>query len=284
MTTARLVSTALLLGLALAPARAAAQSRQEVQQMQVLQELRMLQEQVQQLRGAVAALAEQAKATNTRLDLQAETVRTNHANDSATLKSVQDQVSALGEKMNLYTQQVGQLGAEIPSLRAGQQLQQKSLDKILTLVSGPTPTSPADASAGAPPAPGTQLPPSPSEAFKQAKDFYFSGDYTLAAQAFADFLQKFPTATAFAAEANNWLGLSLYNTAKYPAAITAFSAIIDNYKTSDKIADAYYQRGECYRALGKKSDALADYDAVIKLFPDSNGALQAKQRRPLVIK
>jgi tol-pal system protein YbgF len=273
MTNVRVSPAVALLVFALMPVAAQAQSRQE---MQVLEDLRMLQEQVQQLRGAVAALAEQAKAANTRLDLQAEMIRTNHANDSATLASVQTQVTALGEKMSLYSQQVGRFSAEIPSLRAGQEQQQKALDKIVSLLVVPAPTSPADVSAGAPPALGTQLPASPTAAFTQAKNLYAQGDYPLAVTAFEEFVQKFPEAAAYLGEARYWIGMAQYKLARYPAAVTAFQSVIETYKTSEEVPNAYFQLGECYRAQGKRAEALAAYDQVIRLFPDSSAALQAK--------
>src|SRR6478735_2211195 len=57
---------------------ASAQSRD---QQQIFADLRILQEQVQQLRVAVNALAEQTKATNTRIDAQAEAARKNYADE-----------------------------------------------------------------------------------------------------------------------------------------------------------------------------------------------------------
>jgi len=272
MTKLRLVSSAVILCVALAPAAARAQSRQDLQMME---DVRMLVEQVQQLKSAVAALAEQSKAVNTRLDQQADIVRTNHANDSDTLRAIQSQVDALAEKMNVYALQVNRFGAEIPSLRAGLDEQQKTLNEVKSLLTVPVPTAPADVSAGTAPATGTGLPQSPAAAFRQARSFYAS-DYALAVQAFDDFIRSFPDATPYLGEANYWLGMSQYQLAKYPAAITAFKAVVDTYKTSEKVPDAYFEIGECYRALGKRAEAIAAYDQVIKLFPESSAALQAK--------
>jgi len=275
MTRARMFIAGLLAGSLLA-AVVHGQSRQD---QQVLEDLRMLQEQVQLLRSAVAALAEQVKAANAHLDAQAETTRTNYANDSQTLKSLQTDVTALGQKTDVYAQQVGRFGAEIPNIRKGLEQQQDQLNKIQSLIAVPVPTPSADTSTGAPAAPGAVLPPSPAAAFLQAKDFWARGTYDLAIKSLQDFIQQFPDATWYLGEANYLLGMSEYNSGDYTAAATAFQHVIDDYKTSDKIADAYYQQGECYRALGRKTEAGAAYDQVIKQFPDSPAALQAKQAK-----
>lgn len=276
MTPLRVFPAAVLLGILLAPVATPAQSRQDLQ---ILEDLRMLQEQVQLLRSAIAALAEQAKATNARLDAQADLVRTLHADDKDALRNLQAQVDALAEKMSLYSQQVSRFGAEIPSVRASLDQQQKLLDRILATVAVPAPTAPGDVNTGAPAPAGTPLPASPGAAFRQAKDIYFGGDYELAAKTFAEFLQKFPDA-GYGADANFWMGMAHFKRGNFPAALTAFSAIIENYsKTSDLVPDAYFEQGECYRAMGKPKEALAAYDAVIKQFPESNGALLAKTAR-----
>src|SRR6185436_20684728 len=153
--TARWPRVALILALALDPIAIGAQSKQDLQ---TQQDIRMLQEQIQQLRLAIAALAEQAKATNAKLDGQVELMRTNNANQSQTLSSVQTQANALVEKLNQYTQELQRFSSEIPSIRSGLQQQQKTLDKIVALMEVPSPTSPANALAGTPQAPGTTLP------------------------------------------------------------------------------------------------------------------------------
>jgi tol-pal system protein YbgF len=195
------------------------------------------------------------------------------------LGTVQSQVDTFSEKMNQYSKEVNRFGTEIPSLRAGLDQQQKLLDKIFALLNVAPPTAPSNASAGAPPPSGTPLPASPAAVFTQAKNQYFSGDFELAVRALEDFVQKFPDATAYVGEAEYWIGMSQFKRANYPAAVTALKAIIETYKTSDKVPDAYYQLGECYRALGKRTEAGAAYDQVIKLFPDSPAAMQAKQSK-----
>jgi tetratricopeptide (TPR) repeat protein len=41
-------------------------------------------------------------------------------------------------------------------------------------------------------------------------------------------------------------------------------------------ADAYYQRGRCHALLGKRDDALADYDRAIALDPGHERAAEKR--------
>src|SRR5262249_37055430 len=78
------------------PALAGAQSRE---QQQIFAELRILQEQVQQLKSAVNALAEQAKAANAKADAQAEASRKSYADQLQLVRELSSSVDALGQKV-----------------------------------------------------------------------------------------------------------------------------------------------------------------------------------------
>jgi len=268
---------ALLLVIALAPVSVGAQSRQESQ---ILQDMRILQEQVQQLRLAVAALAEQTKAAIAKVDSQTELLRTNYANESQTLGNVQKDVGAMVERLNLYSQQVGRLGAEIPAIRQGLDQHQKTLEQILARVDVPSPTPTANTLSGTPPAPGTPLPPSPSAAFTHAKGIYAAGlDYELAAKSFEDFLQRFPDAigSGYGGEASYLMGMSYFRLGRNSAALAAFTSVIEKYATSESAPDAWFQRAECYRVLGDTKKAQDGYMQTFKQFPDTTAGMRAKQ-------
>jgi TolA-binding protein len=277
--TARWPRVALILGLALAPSAIGAQSKQDLQ---TQQDIRMLQQQIQELRLAVAALAEQAKATNAKLDGQVDLMRKNNADQSSTLQTVQTQANALVEKLNSYTQELQRFSSEIPSIRKGLAQQQTTLDKIVGLMAVPAPTASGNVDRGTPPPPGTVLPGSPGQAFQQAKSFYTVGtDYEMAAQTFEDFLQKFPDAApGYGGEANFLLGMSYFKLGKYPQALAAFTTVTEKYATTDYAADASYYRGEVYGAQGRPKDAQAAWTETIKQFPDTSAAIRAKGKCP----
>jgi TolA-binding protein len=52
-------------------------------------------------------------------------------------------------------------------------------------------------------------------------------------------------------------------------AITAYTAVITNFKGSPWEDQAYYARGLAYEELAMKDQARADFQYIIKNFPDS---------------
>lgn len=54
----------------------------------------------------------------------------------------------------------------------------------------------------------------------------------------------------------------------YKSIKTAITFFDDVIKQSPNFSAAYYERGECYRALGEKQNALADFNKAIETFPD----------------
>src|SRR5262245_59415522 len=74
-----------------------AQNRVELQ---LFADLRMLHEVTQKLQLSVNALAEQIKATNTRIDAQAEETRKLFANENIAIGDIRNSVRTLGERQN----------------------------------------------------------------------------------------------------------------------------------------------------------------------------------------
>jgi tol-pal system protein YbgF len=264
-----------LVCLALSSAAPRAQSRQD---QQLLADLRMLYEQVQQLRLAVSALAEQTKATNARLDSQVEVARKNHADETALVTALQASLDGLSERVNQNATQVGRLSTELPAIRQGLSMLTQLASQTLAQLTVPPPTATVDA--GAPPAtpPVANLPPSPASYWNQATGYYAIGQYESAIAAFQDFLVKFPESPD-AAGAQFYIGESYAWLRKWPDALAAYTALVANpaYKTSEKVPDAYVRQGRCYEEMNRKADAIKAYQLVVKQYPGTNAELQATQ-------
>jgi TolA-binding protein len=69
---------------------------------------------------------------------------------------------------------------------------------------------------------------------------------------------------------------------KYDQAIEAYDTAIRNYPSSDAIAEAYVKKGEAHFNLKQPERAREAWQHVLKTYPDSNAALLAKQRLPVV--
>lgn len=262
--------TTLTLALA-APAVAHAQNREH---QQMFADLRMLQEQVQQLRLAVNTLAESVKVVNTKQDDQATAVRKSFAEQKVLTDQLTDSVRILREKGDDTNVRISTLTHELETIRQGLQSLQNSVLQALAALSASPSTSQATGAGGgvpgtsAPPATPQNLPASPQSYYEGAWSDYMSGNYDLAISGFQAYIRSFPTSPdAYKAQFN--IGEAYKYSSRYREAIQAYGAVITNYKGSPWEDQAYYARGLAYEQVAMKDQARADFQYIIKNFPDS---------------
>jgi tol-pal system protein YbgF len=271
---------AALVILAAAAAPAAAQNKEHVQ---MEAELRMLQEQQQQLSLALQQLAEALKATNTRLDANAEAMRKAFADQALTIKNLAGDVSAIAERSRDTDQRLRSLGDEIKAL----QTTVTSLAAGLAQGGAASSVAPVDATApstGTAAAPATTPAPlpstlglSPGRMLDQAKGDYYAGQYTLAITSFEQLIKSFPDTEA-AIEANYWIGESQFYLRHDAEAIAAYNQLLQKGPRSMYAPDALYKRGQAQARMGDNAAARASYEQVLKQFPNSQSAGLAQQR------
>jgi tol-pal system protein YbgF len=261
----------------------AAQNREHQQQ---AAELRILQEQQQQLSLAIAQLNESLKALNARLDEASAATRKGFADQELSIRNMSGDLSAIRERTQETDTRIRTLRDEIDALRG-------TISNLPSLLSqgaaAPAPDG-ADAAPGQPgvPAPVSAAPPvpagpapstaglSPSRMLDSAKSDYFAGQFSLALSGFDALVRAFPRSEA-AAEAQFYIGESQYALNKWREAIDAYGLVIQNYKGSPFVADAHRKRGQAYAQSGQLDKARESWEAVIKLFPESDAARLAQQ-------
>lgn len=269
-----IVRAVALAGLLVAPMPAAAQDRE---QLQMLAELRMIQEQSGQLRALIASLETAVSALNAKLDEQGNATRKGFADQRLQVDGLRDGVSVLREKIDDTNVRISTLSHEVETMRA-----------TLATVPAPAPAvDPAAPPAGqtdpavpAPPPVAPAGPPGGMDAgrlFGTAMNDYLGGDYQLAIPGFEAYLRTYATAPN-AAQAQYYVGESLFQLTRYQEAITAYGRVIQAYAGSTWVAEAYYKQGLSFERLKEIDRARQAYEAVIKNFPDSNAAVLAKQR------
>jgi TolA-binding protein len=126
--------------------------------------------------------------------------------------------------------------------------------------------------------PAEQLPPTPEERLALAREHLQAGR---TAPARAILLQLIESAgetgdKAQLAELRYLVGDSLYKEGQYQPAILAFQEVVDRHNDSDRAAWAMLRQGQCFEALGQRDNAGLFYDDVIRLFPRSKAAKEAK--------
>ena len=121
-------------------------------------------------------------------------------------------------------------------------------------------------------APGGQLaavlPPSqtPRDEYDLAYGYLLRKEYASAEDGFRAFLQKYPSERQ-AADAQFWLGESLFQRQSYRDAAVAFVDVSKKYETSAKAPDALLRLGQSLAAMGQKDLACATFGEVAIKYP-----------------
>ena len=132
--------------------------------------------------------------------------------------------------------------------------------------------------------PVATLPPSqtPRDEFDLAYGYVVRKDYSLAQQAFQDFLKKYPS-DRMASEAQFWLGESYFLSKNYQPAAEAFVAMTKKYPSSPKQPDTLLRLGQSLAELHQKDLACVTLAEVGKKFPHAaqnvKAAVEREQKR-----
>jgi tol-pal system protein YbgF len=94
-------------------------------------------------------------------------------------------------------------------------------------------------------------------------------DYALAAQAFGDFMAKYPS-DKLLPNAQYWLGESQYQQQRYREAAESFLAVSTKYERSGKAPEALLRLGQSLAALHQKEAACATLAEVGRKYPKAS--------------
>ncbi len=154
-------------------------------------------------------------------------------------------------------------------------------DQPPAAAAAPTPAPAATAAAPAPAAPAAQPPAAPSakehDAYEHAFGLLKDGRYAQAITAFQQFLKAHPR-SAYADNAQYWLGEANYVSREFAQAAKEFGKVMTNYPNSPKVPDAMLKLGFSQYELSKWADARATLQKVLKQYPDSTAARLAQTR------
>jgi tol-pal system protein YbgF len=102
-----------------------------------------------------------------------------------------------------------------------------------------------------------------------------AGNDGQAALEFTEFVTQFPSHPQ-AAAAQNYIGEAFYRQRDFRQAAAEFQKTVDNYTQATPVSEALLKIGLCQRALGDAAAAKAAWEQVIKLFPKTDAARQAR--------
>ena len=263
-----------------APARAAANKEHQ----QLMAEIRMLQEQQQQLQQLMGTLSDALKGISTKLDDQSAAMRKAMADQTLATNNIGENVRVLREKMDDTNVRVSSVSQEIEALRQAISATQPAPQPLTPGATGtePAPNTAPTGAPGAVPAPAN--PPanpvpagvSPQKMYDQVFDDYTAGRFDLAVLGFQSYIQAYPRTTK-AAEAQLYIGHSLYAQNKWKPAEEAFQKVITDYPQSPSVPTAYYKLGQTYERMNQPDLARKAYETAVKNFPEANDTQLARQ-------
>lgn len=251
---------------------------QDREQLQMLAELRMIQEQSGQLRALIATIEDAIKALSAKIDQQGDATRKAAADQKLLVDNLRDNVSVVREKLDDTNVRISTLSHEVETLRSTfAAIQQQQAAAAAAAAAPQTPTDPSapPVNPAQPPAPAAGL--DAKRTFDTAMSDYLGGQFALASDGFRAYIRSFPTAPN-AAQAQYYIGESLFQLQQYQEAITEYGRVIDAYKASQWVPEALYKQGRSYENLKDPARARQAYEAVVKGFPNENVATLARQR------
>jgi len=138
-------------------------------------------------------------------------------------------------------------------------------------------TSNASAATPATNNPAIEAEASPAErdAYQKAFDQLRELRYEQAIDGFRAFLKSYPKGR-YASSAQYWLAEAFYARRDFPNAITEYQALRSHFPTSTKSPEALLKVGYSYSVLGKKEEARAAFNELVKSYPQSPEAQQAE--------
>lgn len=103
------------------------------------------------------------------------------------------------------------------------------------------------------------------------------GDYPLARQLYEDFMKRWPR-DELVGEAHFGRGETFYAEDKCREALAEYGKVIADYGKSPSAPNAYLRSADCFGKLKMKDEARLALEEVIKSYPRSEAAKQAKAR------
>jgi tol-pal system protein YbgF len=119
------------------------------------------------------------------------------------------------------------------------------------------------------------LPPSaaPKDEYDLAYGYLLRKDYALAEESFRGFVRKYPN-DRLVADANYWLGESLFQRQRYRDAAESFLTVSTKYEKSAKAPDSLLRLGQSLAALREKEAACATFVEIGRKYPRASPSVK----------
>jgi len=241
----------------------------------ILTELRLIQAQLEKLETSQAALKAAVEVLTAGVTEQQDSLRKTFADSKIALERVQQDTSILSERIDETNSRLGGLREDIVTLR-------QSREAIVIPTTEPAPGGPPageEPSGKTPvtPPPAIAVGPSVIDIYNEARNDYTQGRYALAISGFKDVLELDKRGD-LADNARYWMGESYLAQRQNDLALAEFDVIIRDYPQSNKRPDAYLKKAMTLEEMGRRSEANVMYELVIEQFPRTNQERVARRK------
>lgn len=209
------------------------------------------------------------------------------------IQTIKEQMAKLNGMSEVQGHQLDQLDRR--QLDLYQSLDQRitaqavALEKLKTRLGSAEPASPAAPTSAAGPAaanPGAAAAaPAPAlsetQTYEAALARFKKGDFRGAAEDFRNFQRQFPS-SSLAANAQFWVGYSLYSRKDYKAAIGEMHKLLAKYPQTPKAPDALLTVASCQVELNQLPLAKRTLKDLVSKYPHSSAAGIARKRLELL--
>ncbi|MFV1983205.1 MAG: tol-pal system protein YbgF [Thiohalomonadales bacterium] len=113
--------------------------------------------------------------------------------------------------------------------------------------------------------------------YQQAFNLLRELRYDKSIKAFNKFIETYPKGR-YAHIAQYWVGEANYAQRNFKLAIEAYQSLISNYPKSPKVAESLLKIGYSYYELNEITNAKSNLNKLVKLYPDTTEASQAKNK------
>ena len=270
------LGTSLALALAVAAISGSSAGAGQKKEDIILSELRQIQAQLAQLQTTQAALKSAVDAVSAGAAEQQDSLRKTFADSKIALERVQQDMSILSERIDETNSRLGGLREDLVTMRQNREpLVLPATEPVSTAAGSPAGQAPAVEV----PAPAAVVAAGPSviDIYNEARNDYTQGRYPLAISGFKDVLDLDKKGD-LGDNAHYWMGESYLAQRQHDLALAEFDKIIRDYPQSNKRPDAYLKKAMTLEEMGRRSEANVMYELVIEQFPRTNQERVARRK------
>jgi tol-pal system protein YbgF len=183
------------------------------------------------------------------------------------------------QDMSILSERIDETNSRLGSLREDMAALRQSREPIVIPETVPAPAEGSTPGQAPAPAPPPALPAGPSviDIYNEARNDYTQGRYGLAISGFKDVLELDKKGD-LGDNAHYWMGESYLAQRQHDLALAEFDKIIRDYPQSNKRPDAYLKKAMTLEEMGRRSEANVMYELVIEQFPRTNQERVARRR------